>query len=202
MEELVKERDKVFVSKLSVEDAQESYRDDSKLSWRILRYIQSHPKACERTNGRMLINGLLLNTRGEGSKSGLECRLSKLIHKGIVLKVGATGSGKGQRANYKINYYHPELPVGLLDLAPEEEKEKVEKCLAKAKEQGGVVDEYGAITVKKEAEEGDEEMCGNEVVEEEEKSKRKENMVEIKKIKGGISLTINLNINLEGGKDV
>ena len=199
-----KGKDKMIVSDISTKRAQDIYTEESSSAWRVLRYLQTHPKACRQTNARTIVKGIMLSTRGEGAESSLNCKISSLVKKGVILKVNVAGAGKGQRADYVINYFHPELPSGLFDLAPEEDKKRVQDKLNEATKNGGAVDKFGAITVVDESVKQEQEDDGTEDREEvqiEQKSDTiKENLVTVKQTEKGLELTINLNISINGAR--
>lgn len=172
------------ISKLSYEgDAIDGTGSDDNKSCRIkmLEWVQANPDKCKHTNMTTLSHqlGIALG----GSDKTFLTYLAKSLKEGVLSRT----NGK-RRADFKINYFHPAVPKGLLDTASDEDKQFIADVHERASKMGGKVDSEGAIETP--SIEWPEEDEAQEIPVEQSLP------VEVKQTRKGTQITFTININL------
>lgn len=84
---------------------------------KILRWMQQHPNAMYDTN----ITAMSQQVTGFSTATSIAQTIERMLKKGFIDRTG----GK-RRADFYINYYHPQIPPEILKNAPEEVKEAID----------------------------------------------------------------------------
>lgn len=148
---------------------------------RVLRWMQAHPNAMFDTN----ITAMSQQITGFSTAISIAQAIEKLLKKGLLDR-----SGNKRRADFYINYYHPQMPPEILENAPEGVKEAIAHNLEVMKEETlPAPEEIVANTIEKEAVVEPEPVVQTVPV---------EIPVEVSTKDGEkkISITINLNLNI------
>ena len=111
-----------------------------------LEWMQTHPFLCKKTNIKNI--GNCLAREYGGTCSSFIQVVNRLLRKGLVKR----SNGK-RRADFRINYFHPEVPADIIKSAPEEDKRFISDVYDRADKMCGKVDNEGAIetTIEKPA---------------------------------------------------
>lgn len=86
------------------------------LTTKILRWMQQHPNAMFDTN----ITAMSQQITGFSTATSIAQTIERMLRKGFIDR-----SGGKRRADFYINYYHPQLPPVIMENAPEEVKETI-----------------------------------------------------------------------------
>lgn len=171
----------------------------------ILEWIQLHPIQVRHTCKRLLGETMSRDPECSFTTGTIEHTLTEMQRKGMI---HYTGRGR-RRGAFSINYLHPSIPADLINKAPQDEREKALKV--KALVDGNYksyIDEQGVLTESMEPEPEPEPKPAEEKPEEHNTGivdeAKTETEVEteipvlavVKKEKGGVNLSITLNINL------
>lgn len=185
------------VSKLSYEgDAINGTggEDNKSVKQKMLEWLQANPDKCKRTNKKILSRQLADSLNG--SESTFMCYLTNGLRDGIISR-----SGGKMRANFRINYFHPQIPQSLINSASDDDKKFIAEVHERAEETGGVVDNAGAIEtpIEKPAPIEEPTIIERAVVtpaQAEEPVVEQTLPVEVKQTKQGTQITFTININL------
>lgn len=147
---------------------------------KLLKWIQENPHLCYDTN---LANIARTITHEGGNEVAVRVRLNQLVADQMLLR-----SGGKRRANFQVNYFHPNLPMEVLDHAPDDIKAEVEQFEeARHKLDQQIVEQAGKL----------EEVSKPEESEEVEEAEKVEEPITIKQTEDGITININLTIKVE-----
>lgn len=90
---------------------------------KILQFIQNNPNSARNTNVTLLAKTMSLG--GVGKETTLNQVINKMLNNQMLTRWG----GK-RHANFRINYFQPDIPGYILEGAPEEERKRVERMKA------------------------------------------------------------------------
>lgn len=90
---------------------------------KILQFIQNNPNSARNTNVTLLAKTMSLG--GVGKENTLNQVINKMLNNQMLTRWG----GK-RHANFRINYFQPDIPGYILEKAPEEERKRVERMKA------------------------------------------------------------------------
>ena len=148
---------------------------------KILQFIQKHPNAARNTNCTMLAKRM--NLAGEGNESTLFNNITKMVRNQMLFRENSK-----HHTRFSINYLHKDLPAYILAGAPEETKELVKNTIEQGKALSEKIENHKKtrrIPVKKTV---------NKPVA---IPVRHTSPIEIKRTQDGITITINLTLNLK-----
>lgn len=115
--------------------------DGKSCKLKMFEWMQSNPNRCKSTNMRVLARQMADSL--SGSYSTFLAYLMKGVKDGTISR-----SGGKRHGNFRINYFHPNIPKELLDTASEEDKRFIAEVHERAEKTGGAVDNEGAIETK------------------------------------------------------
>lgn len=159
-----------------------------------LEWMQTHPFLCKKTNVANISN--CLARQYGGTCASFTQVFQRLLKKGLVKR----SNGK-RRADFRINYFHPEVPEDIIKSAPEEDKRFISDVYDRADKMCGKVDSEGAIEtpIEKPAPIEEPTIIERAVVtpaQAEEPVVEQTLPVEVKQTKQGTQITFTININL------
>ena len=178
---------------------------------KILLWLQDNEPRCRNTNIAVLAKSIEMGAIGVNLYTA-KSMLQKMINNQMLHRYGGR-----KRSNFFINYYHKDIPGYILERAPAEVKERVERMNAELKPNQHVSVEGCVITESEVAEEEkedtptqpelevEEETTDSNPVEEEETPNVSSDMSEenttsapitIRETERGLSISITLNLNI------
>ena len=168
--------------------------DGKSYKLKMFEWMQSNPNKCKSTNMRILARQMADSL--SGSSSTFLAYLTRGMREGTISR-----SGGKMHANFRINYFHPNVPKGLLDTASEDDKRFIAEVHERAEKTGGTVDNEGAIetSIEKPAPIEEPTIIERAVVtpaQAEEPVVEQTLPVEVKQTKQGTQITFTININL------
>ena len=172
---------------------------------KILTWMQQHPNQCRKTSVAQL--GRTFSMTGQVKTLAAQAQIQKMVNAGMLQKLGSK-----RRANFYINYFHPDMPGYILENAPAEEQERIEKTKTSLKENQYIDDDGCVVTPnasKTESNESEITITENEPIEEVNQAEEVKSSSDISEENTtnvpikivdterglNISITLNLNIN-------
>ena len=150
---------------------------------KILQFIQKHPDAARNTNCTLLAKRM--NLAGEGNVSTLFNNITKMVRNQMLFRENSK-----HHTRFSINYLHKDLPAYILAGAPKETKELVKNTIEQGKALSKKIEKHKTarpVPIKK---------IETKPVAIPVRKKPIVKPIEVKRTPNGVTITINLNINL------
>ena len=94
---------------------------------KVLLWMQTHPAQCRNTNNTVLAKSMELGGAGINMYNG-KLILQKMINNQMIHRHGGR-----KRSDFAINYFHKDIPGYILENAPDDIKERVERMNSELK---------------------------------------------------------------------